>query len=724
MPPRKNSAPRHKSDMGRLTHWLAALLPALLIGFVSLIEPQPVRAMRDLVFDGFIRLSPRHYDPQVPVRVVAIDDASLTRLGQWPWPRTVMADLTGRLSEAGAAAIVFDILFAEPDRYGVDAFLSRLVPEDKRHDLSTRLAGLPSPDQSFAQTLSKAPSVLGFVGTQQAGTPLLASKGGLAVAGADSNPAVPGFAGALPALATLDTAARGRGALNMTPDRDLIVRQVPTLLRVGNRLHPALAVEALRIAQDASTIIAKTADASGEKSLLGSRSGFVALKVGEIEIPIEANGALRLHHAGQKPERIISAIDLLEGRIDNSHIAGRIVLIGATASALGDIRATPLEPTVPGVILHAEAIEQVLSGISLARPDYATGLEILLMLLLALLLGLFFGRGRPVLEGAAACTALTMLAGAAWLAFSRHGLLFDPLMPASSLLLGFILTSLLAWRRTESERSFIRNAFARYVSPDVVAEVADNPGALALGGSTRIVTVLFADIANFTTRSETMPAEAVLRFLNQIHTPLTQIVMERRGTIDKYMGDGLMAFWNAPLDDPDHVRNALMAALAMRETIALLDLESDNVTPLPVGLRIGLHCGPASVGNIGSDQRFDYSAIGDTVNCAARLEPLAKELGVSILVSPDIVEAAPDFAFLPLADITLRGRSRPMLVQALHGGPDIGASEAFKTFSHLHADVLACRDSSQRDEAIARALAHPEGQAYAAFYSRLATGAP
>jgi adenylate cyclase len=308
-------------------------------------------------------------------------------------------------------------------------------------------------------------------------------------------------------------------------------------------------------------------------------------------------------------------------------------------------------------------------------------------------------------------------------AFTQSQQLFDPLWPGAAALSSFGIAAITVLRRTERERRDVRDAFAHYLSPPLVEVLARDPSRLVLGGETRLITILFSDIRGFTARSENLSAEDVVSFLNSIHTPLTQHVLETNGTLDKYIGDGMMAFWNAPIEVPDHVRAALRTALRMQNTI-----EQMNETNPPVkfaerlAIGIGIHTGPACVGNIGSMQRFDYSAIGDTVNTAARIEPLCKDMKLGILVSGAVAEAAPDFALLFVGRMALRGRQQEVGLYALHGDESTVTPE-FEQFRQQHDNAVElCRRADPLGFAILEECRrHRIGARYNSFYDTLVT---
>jgi adenylate cyclase len=693
---------------------------------VMLASPPLAGQLRNLVFDQYQRAQPRPWTSDLPVRVVAIDDASLQQLGQWPWPRRLLADLADRLAAQGAAAITFDIVFAEEDRSAPANLLKLLPAMPERDALAQALEarGFGSEDD-LARSVSRAPTILAMVLTQDDNREGVPVKTGFAIAGDDPRQFLLHFKSAVLPLPNLREAAAGLGAMNWNPNRGLVARQVPLLFTLvspdGPYLVPSLDLEILRVAQHADTIIVKSSNASGTSGF-GAATGVVAIKIGEVEIGTDADARVRVHFAGTKPGRRLSAAQVLAGTVPDDEIAGRIMLIGTTASALADVRSTPLEGAVPGIDIHAELLEHILSGAHLARPDFATGLEAFFLVLGGIAMTMLARFAKPIAAALAAFALLTLLGAASYFSFSQHELLFDPLLPGATWILAYVVMTIAVYGRSERQRKFVRNAFSRYLAPALVARLAADPRALELGGEARTVTVLFTDMRDFTRRSEKLPAAAVVDLLNRLHTPLTHAVLAQSGTIDKYLGDGMMAFWNAPLDVPNHADQACRAALAMRAALPALNAElaaeaaSAGLSHEPVEIGIGINSGEVFVGNLGSQQRFDYSIIGDPVNVAARLEASTKELNVAILVSAATAQAASAFVFLPLGDIAMKGKTDMTPVFALHGeGP---ADSDFRAFEAAHCAALA---AAREDAAIAPALlakvrAHPHAAPYRAFY--------
>ncbi len=672
-------------------------------------DPDIVSRLRTSVFDTYLRASPRVSDPTFPVRIVAIDEASLAALGQWPWPRTRLAELTRKLVDAGAATITFDIMLAEADRLSPSALARTLGDSDDTRPLLSELAKLPSNDSRFAATIATAPVIVAIVGDTAGTSDIGAPRASLSFAGDDPLRAMPSFSGGLATLAEIQASASGIGAVNWLPADDQILRRAPMLVAIGGKIYPSLALEALRVAAKQSTVFVKSSGSSG-LSGFGQSTGIESIRVGTTIIPTDARGEIWLHPAASDPARTLSAAAVLAGAVAPSEIAGRHIFVGATAAGLLDLRATPLSPSVPGVEVHAQALEQLLAGDHLIRPAYATGFELAFMVGVGGGVAWLIGRVGAVASALVGTTAIAAIILVSWLAFTNAGLLLDPITPSLAVALLYLGTSLTTYIKSETDRARIRTAFSHYVAPSLVADLVRNHDKLKLGGEKRIVTLLFADVRGFSKLSEKMSAEDLVGFVNRLFTPLTETILRHGGTVDKFMGDAVMAFWNAPTDDPDHARNACLAALDMQRDVLLLNARiaaetTGNVLPLPaIRIGIGINTGVCVVGNVGSPERFDYSVLGDVVNVAARFEEATKTTGADIVIGGETATAVADFAILDVGSVTLRGKDRREQIFALIGDAAFAATNNFRDVRAAH-DVLMAAKAASDNTAIGDALA-------------------
>lgn len=694
---------------------LVGLILLAVVALIQLADPPPLSSLRLAVFDHYQRLAPRPYTP-LPVRVVAIDDRSLAALGQWPWPRDVLARLVQRLDALGASAIAFDVVFAEPDRSSPRHILERLRDRDIPPAARRQLRSLPDFDQQLADAIAGAPVVLGFPGTRKAGGNRPALLAGMATAGSDPREFLAELPGAVANLPVLESNAAGQGSFALDRGEGGIVRRVPLVQHVNGALYPSLSLEALRVARDEATIILRASDASGEVNV-GGDAQLQAVRVGDLEIPVTPDGRMWMHYTGPVDERYIPAADVLDDSNEQlkSQLASSIVLVGATAAGLKDLRATPLTNFQAGVSIHAQAVEQMLLGWHLERPGWARGAEVATLLLGGALLLWLLSRAGALASAALGGLAVFGGAGASWLAFTEFHLLLDPVYPGLAMALVYTASASLGYLRAEQDKRRLRQAFSSYLAPALVDRLVAAPERLRLSGESRDMTFLFTDIVDFTPFTETATPEELVGSLNQYLDRMCAIVMDHGGTIDKIVGDGIHAFFNAPLDQPDHPARAVACALA-------LDSESRRLAAeLPLGdTRIGINTGPAVVGNFGGRRRFDYTAHGDAVNTAARLESANRHLGTRICVSAATAKRCPEQRFHPVAELVLRGRTRAVSVLSPMAQPQSDSSlyeEYCRFYQRLEAGepgLLKAADALQR--------LHPDDPLIALHTDRLRQG--
>lgn len=678
------------------------LLFAVIAAGVFYMRPPIFGSLRNLAFDTYQRIAPAPSLPDAPIRVVHIDESSLARLGQWPWSRATMAELTQRLGDAGAAAIVFDVLFAEPDRTSPEQLLAA-VPPARRAALARALGGgVEGHDARFAASLDQYPTVLAASLHDQASVAPFPLRAGFAIAGDDPSPYLRNLPGVTPSLPALSDAADGVGFINWLPDGDQVVRRVPLLLRHNEEITPSLSLEALRVAFDASTYVVRSANASGT-SAFGAHTGINAIKVGPLTIPTDAEGQVWLRFRAYDEREAMPAWRVLDSSFEPGQFEGAIVLIGASAPGLLDLRATPLDPSIPGVQLHRQLLEQILSGNFLQRPDFAPGIELLIALLAIAILALAAPRFGPSINAAIGFALVAAIWALGLFLFVQSNYLFDPIFPTLAALLFAAAATTYFYQRTEHQRADIRRAFGQYVAPSVIRQLTAHPERLKLGGEVRELSILVCDIRGFSKIAERMSAEQLTAFINSFLTPLSDIVIENGGTIDKYMGDAILAFWNAPLDQPDHAERACRAALEIMACVEGLnkvwqsEAESAGRPFEQVRIGIGVNTGECCVGNLGSERRFDYSAIGDNVNIASRLESLTKVYGLTLLVSEKTRDGAAETGLIEADLVRLHGRESATRV--------FTATAEQTTASPEHAAFLEAFRQGHFDEA--RALLMP-----------------
>ena len=662
---------------------------ALLVGFAVLrsFDPAPVEELRVRTFDAFQRVDPRKKTAR-PVTIIDIDDKSLEKLGQWPWPRTRIAELVNELTRLGAVVIAFDVVFAEPDRLNPDFVADTFANLDA--ETRAKLRALPSNDQVFADAMRASRVVLGESGSAEELVAIdkTLPVTGLAMLGEDPQRFMIEFPGLLRNTRVLEHAAAGRGLFTIRPERDGIVRRVPMIMIAQGQTMPSLSFEMLRVATGSGTILIKT-----------EKAGIKSLGIKGFQLPTDRNGQLWVHYAPHDASLYVPVINVLDKTVAPEMIAGKLVLIGTSAVGLNDIKTTPVSRAMPGVEIHAQVLESALTGEVIAQPFYGIAIEYATALLFGALVIAFaplFGPVTLVALGAAFATALI---GTSWYFYSQHRLLIDftyPLFSTTAIYLTLIFSSFV---REQAQRKQIRTAFSQYMSPALVAQLALSPEKLVLGGEEREMTIMFSDVRGFTTISETYKRDpqGLTRLMNRFLTPLTNAILARKGTIDKYMGDAIMAFWNAPLDDKEHQVNACNAAIDMLERIDELnkireiEAKDGGQAFIPLNVGVGLNTGTCVVGNMGSDLRFDYSVLGDSVNLASRLEGQSKEYGFPIIVGSNTALAVKDkFAILELDFIMVKGKKEPEVIYAIAGREDTAQSGRFQRLRNLTIEMLAC----------------------------------
>ena len=693
----------------RYTHLIyISLVIALIAGAILLRYADPffVQALRLVAFDHYQRLDPAAYDPNLPVRIVDIDEKSLAIHGQWPWPRTIVRDLLLGLTSKGAAVVAFDVLFAEPDRTSVESIVKQL-PAREAAAVTAALAGQPSNDEHFAAALKDTPSVLS-VALGEGGSDTVEAKAGFAFGGDDPRPFLLAFNGATRNLPELENAARGIGAFNWLADRDQIVRRVALMFRLGEIFVPALSTEALRVAQGATTYLLKASNASGETAF-GQSTGLNHIKVGDVEVPTDGAGGIYLKFRHFDKAAYIPAWKVLAGEVPEEDIEGRIMLVGTSAPGLLDLRATPVDAAVPGIDIHAQVIETLLTGRFLERPDYALALEELIIFTLGLMLAFILPRVSASASAAIGFLTIGLILIGGWAAFRYGNLLLDPSYPV--LVLGCLtaIITFYTYHSAEAQRSQIRHAFGQYLAPALVEQLAQAPERLVLGGEEREMTILFSDVRGFTAISELYKddPQGLTSLMHRLLTPLTNAIVGQEGTIDKYIGDAVMGFWNAPLAVPQHELKACAAALDMIDRLAVLNRERQEEANaagqpfLPFRIGIGINTGRCLVGNLGSDLRFNYSVLGDPVNVASRLEGQTKLYGIPIIIGSRTGEKAKEkFAVLEIDLVTVKGKTESETIYTLLGPEELANDVRFQELRKLWSTMIYCYRSRDWEGAL------------------------
>ena len=679
-----------------LPAWVGCSFIVIVIVLRTL-APAPFMASQNAIFDAMQRIAPRPY-VEAPVRIIDIDDESLQRIGQWPWSRDVLATLTERLTAFGAASIAFDFVFSEPDRTSPSTLMKKWATMPGFPAVSVATQELPDYDRRFAEAIASGPVVLSIalVGSEGRGAP--ATKAGFALVGAWPTRTVAQFPGAITNLPELEDAAKGVGSFSITGEDGETIRRIPLLARYGDQIVPSLALEALRVAQGADTILVRR---ESEASL--------RLRVGDVVVPADADAGMRMHFTAPVPGRTIPAWQVLSAdqrsQVED-RIAGHIVLVGTSAAGLSDLRATAVNPFDSGMNIHAQAIEQMLLGAHLVRPTWFAGAEVAAAVAIAVSLIFICALGGVGLSLGALAAVITTVLAAAWYGYADHHLLGDPTVVCVAAAPAVIATALTRYFVNERDSRRLKRAFSQYLAPALVEQVVRNSGRLQLGGQTREISCLFTDLEGFTNFAERAPAGQLVTILNGYLDSLCSIAMDHGGTVVKLIGDAVHVIFNAPVDQPDHAIRAVACARAM-DAFAVQFRDEQQRRSIPFGsTRIGVNTGQAVVGNFGGNRRFDFSAYGDTVNTAARLENANKKLGTRICIARSTVEHCAPETFRPIGSVVLKGKTRPVDVyEPINGSVDDlpWLSPYLKAFS-----AFAAGSSGGREQMLAYAARHPE----------------
>lgn len=578
--------------------------------------------------------------PHNDVVVVAIDHKSIKEIGRWPWSREVTARLVENLAQYGAKVTALDIVFSEPQNRQSDGALAAAVARSGNVVMGYFFRDEEQAVDPVAQLqLEGARVKLVKVAEGVASIPLTEYRS------VDAN------------LATVGRGALDFGFFNARPDGDGLYRRSVLLLLYNGDVYSSLAMKALR-------------HYLGGEIMLDVQSwGVNAVQLGDLTVPCREDGTMALNYYGPAGAfRTVSAVDVIKRRLPAGALKGTIAFVGATEIGIFDIRPTPFDPTQPGVELHATVAANALERRFLRYDGTTQLLELICLVLLPVVLGVVLAFAPGTFAGLVAFAGTTLLFWCVnYFAFSRG--LRDMTLIYPLLGIGLTYLGSEAWRNLVVERKGrqLKKAFSNYVSPDLVKEIEKNPEKLVLGGEQRELSILFSDIRGFTTVSESLTPPELVTLLNEYLSPMTRIVLEERGTLDKFIGDAVMAIFNAPLDVPQHAVHACRTAVRMLDELKKLNEGFSARGMHTIDIGVGINTGPAVVGNMGADIRFDYTAIGDAVNLASRLEGLNKYYGSHILVSEETWRQIPSgmFTFREVDRVRVKGKHQPVVIYEL-----------------------------------------------------------
>ena len=628
--------------------WMVIIFAVLLLG-VRIDNSDPVKTLRYKTWDYFQQIQPRA-NISDRVVVVNITESDLKKYGQWPWPRHILALLHANLTDSGAVLVNYNVLFAEPDRMGGKEYLKSFPMTDEvREQL---VAFLTDTDSVFAYAINESNNVVLMMSVKSDKDQILPITTPIIQKG-EVLPWLYEYNGIVPPLTQLTVGAKGLGVNVTSPEPDAVVRKMPVLIRVGEKIYPSMLLENIRLVNRSKRIKVIAKQHGIDEILVSKKAG----------IPVNHNAEMYINYAD--PEKYTQlSVEQVFSTEHADKIKGRIVILGMDAAGLSVLKYTPHGLTTDQMIT-AQALDTTMTGDYLYRIPKADTYEIVFMGLLGLLLIILIPRVSVLFSVPLLLFVLGGISYASFSAYANKGFLVDP---SFAILYIFLIWSHSTYNNfaTQSRlRKQIKKQFEHYLDPGMVKKLQKDPSLLKLGGEKRDMTFLFCDIRGFTPISEKYKGnpEGLTKLINRFLTRMTDVIIANGGTIDKFMGDCIMAFWNAPIEDPDHEQHAVQAAIDMQDELLKLNVQlaAEGLPTIAIG--IGVNTGEALVGNMGSNQRFDYSVIGDAVNLAARLESSSKTLGKTLVVGEDTVKTAKQKYYFDYIDqITVKGKTEEIKV--------------------------------------------------------------
>jgi len=623
--------------------------------YVRFIEQQEL-----LAYDTRLRMFlPNTLDSRIVI--LDIDERSLAAEGRWPWDRKKLSGMVTQLFERYKIKVLgWDVVFAEPDNSSGLASLEELGRTSLKDspDFQKFLEGARKTldyDALFAETISKYPVVLGmFVSrgkNEKVGSlpqPLLTES----KLGKESLYASP-FDGYSGNVKMLQDAAAATGHLVPLQDVDGVTRRVPMLIKMEGGYYEAMSLAVSRLALGNVPVVMVPSDfpaSDGQRTL-------ARIEIGGHKIPLDSEAAAWVPYRGAaKVFRYVSATDVIRGKISPDELRDKIVIVGTSAQGLRDLRNTPVEDDFSGVEIHANLISGMLDGRIMQKPIYAQLYSVLILLGLGLLFSFTLPLLNPLRSTAFVALALVIVVALNLYQWKYNNFVLSLAAPIMMVLLLYFMNMAYGFFTEARSRRLITGLFGTYVPKELVAEMSKNPGVYSMKGESREMTVLFSDVRDFTSISEGLSPEALKELMNFYLTSMTESIQQRLGTIDKYIGDAIMAFWGAPLADPDHVKNGVLTALEMQKTLKSTGAEYVKRGWPVLHIGVGLNCGVMNVGDMGSRFRRAYTVLGDAVNLASRLEGLTKEYGVGVLVTENVIKAAPMFIYREVDRVRVKGK--------------------------------------------------------------------
>ncbi len=641
---------------------MAGFTITLIVAATYVFKPVYFKLLENKLYDVFLLNAHSKYK-ETRVAIVNIDEYSLETFGQWPWPRYRVALLLKKIQMAGALAVGNDILFGEPDGTS-PAVIKKILKRDLHIDVEFK--GLPPElmdnDQLFSNVLGTGPFTLGYsfyfkgdeINARQApGLPRLKISEVRQAGAAAAMTYMISAGHVIPPLPDFLKQCPYAGFMNTLTDSDGVLRRVPLLISWQGKIYPHLSLATLLVALKGRI---------PDPMVKVSRGGIESLKIGNTIVPLEAGGSVLVNYKGPSHTfPYLSAGHVLEDKIPPGFLENKIVFLGSSAAGLMDIRVSPLDEVFPGVEVNATIVDNILNQDFITIPDWIPGMELFLILFWGIVTTFLIGWADARLM----LPVMLMLAAGAWYSslwfLKTRQIWVSPFFPILGLAANFSILNLFKFWFSERKKKFYRSAFSKYVSKAVVDQISESPEKMGLEGEEKEISIMFADIRSFTTLSEKLTPTQVTMLLHDYFTPVTKSIIKNQGTLDKFIGDAVMCFWNAPLDVKDHQKLAVKTGFEMLDSLVLLNQIFKDKYGIEIDIGIGIHSGRCRVGNMGSADLFDYTIIGDNVNLTSRLEGLTKFYGVKIIVSKAVTDYLPDTILLQELDqVRVKGKTEPV----------------------------------------------------------------
>ena len=632
--------------------WMVVAFAIVLLG-VRIDNSDAVKTLRYKTWDKFQTVQPRETLSD-SVTVINITEQDLKRYGQWPWPRHVMAMLHAKIADAGAILVNYNILFAEPDRMGgVEYLKSMPMTNELREQLGQVLLDT---DAVFSMVLKESKRAVLMMSVKNSSDTNLPSTTKIIEKG-NVKPWLYEYGGIVAPHAKVSAGATGMGVNVTSPEPDAVVRKMPVLIRINGKIYPSMILENVRLLNNSKRVKVVAKQHGIDEVLVSKKAG----------IPVNHNAEMYINYADPEMYVNVSATDILTDNFNENKIKDRIVVVGLDAAGLSVLKYTPHGLTTDQNIT-AQALDTLLTGKHLLRTPQADTYEIVFLAFLLLLLILVLPRTSVLLAVPLLLFVEVGVAYGAFMAYANKGFLIDPSWIMLSVFLIWSHSTYNNFATQSRLRKQIKKQFEHYLDPGMVKKSQKDPSLLKLGGETKNMTFLFCDIRGFTPISEKYKGNpaGLTKLINRFLTRMTDVIIANGGTIDKFMGDCIMAFWNAPIQNKKHREMAVKSALEMTVALAELNmhLQAEGLPQINIG--IGINTGDALVGNMGSEQRFDYSVIGDAVNLASRLESSSKTLGKTIVIGEDTrhtIETVYPFDYID--SITVKGKTEAVKVYTI-----------------------------------------------------------